>query len=131
MAHIWQSFAPVDFDVLRRYQAELLVNATGYATAKKYELHEAQLKNRLKEWNMLDKFDVLDFQWVGRPQPNPTCQLASTTYLRIFAQAVEKDVIGKMMAAWATNVMQHFSGLYEPSNAIRAHAHIWQVCTAR
>ncbi|SMR43947.1 unnamed protein product [Zymoseptoria tritici ST99CH_3D1] len=94
------------------YQAELLVNATGYATAKKYELHEAQLKNRLKEWNMLDKFDVLDFQWVGRPQPNPTCQLASTTYLRIFAQAVEKDVIGKMMAAWATNVMQHFSGMH-------------------
>jgi hypothetical protein len=86
------------------------VNATGYATAKKFELQEAQLKTKLKEWKMLDKFDILDFQWVGRPQANPTCQLASTSYLRVFAQAVEKDVVGKLLPAWATNTMQHFSG---------------------
>jgi hypothetical protein len=96
---------------LRRFQAELLINATGTATARKFELQEAQLTAKLKEWALLDKFDVLDFQWVGRPQSNPTCQLASTTYLRIFAQAVEKEVIGKLLAAWAFNSMQHFSGL--------------------
>lgn len=45
------------------YQCELLVNATGYATAKKFALQEAQLRHKLKEWGVLHKFDILDFQW--------------------------------------------------------------------
>jgi len=49
---------------------------------------------------------------VGRPEANPSCQLASTTYLRIFAQAKDKAICGKLLAAWATNVMQHFSGFH-------------------
>lgn len=88
------------------YQCELLVNATGYATAKKFELQEAQLRSKLKELGVLDKFDILDFQHVGRPEPNPSSQLASTSYLRIFAQAKDKSVAGRLLFAWATNVMQ-------------------------
>lgn len=93
------------------YQCELLLNATGYATAKKFALQEAQLKHKLKEWGVLDKFDILDFQWVGRPEPNPTSQLASTTYLRIFAQSLDKSACAKILPAWATNAMQHFHGM--------------------
>ena len=100
------------------YQCELLLNATGYATAKKFALQEAQLKSKLKEWDVLDKFDVLDFQWVGRPESNPTCQLASTTYLRVFAQSQHEDVIAKIAPAWGTNAMQHFAGLcYLPTSS--------------
>ena len=93
------------------YQAEILLNATGYATKKKFELQEAQLRSKLKEWGVLDQFDILDFQWTGRPEANPSCQLASTTYLRVFAQAKDQKVIGKLLPAWATNAMQHYSGM--------------------
>ena len=92
------------------YQCELLLNATGYATAKKFALQEAQLRSKFKEWGVLDQFDILDFQWVGRPEQNPSCQLASTTYLRIFAQARDRNVLAKLLPAWVTNAMQHFSG---------------------
>ncbi|KAF2169346.1 hypothetical protein M409DRAFT_65040 [Zasmidium cellare ATCC 36951] len=94
------------------WQCELLLNASGYATAKKFALQEAQLKTKLKDWGVLDKFDILDFQWVGRPESNPSCQLASTTYLRVFAQAQDKDVVAKVLPAWATNSMQHFAGFH-------------------
>ncbi|KAK0250279.1 hypothetical protein LTS09_014560 [Friedmanniomyces endolithicus] len=94
------------------WQCELLVNATGYATKKKYDLQEAQLRRMLKLWGVLDKLDVLDFQYIGRPESNPSCQLASTTYLRIFAQATDKDVVAKVLPAWAYNTMQHFAGFH-------------------
>lgn len=94
------------------WQCELLLNATGYATTKKFALQEVQIKSKLKEWGLLDKFDILDFQWIGRPEQNPSCQFASTTYLRVFAQAQDKDVVGKLMPAFATNTMQHFAGFH-------------------
>ncbi|KXT01933.1 hypothetical protein AC578_2545 [Pseudocercospora eumusae] len=94
------------------YQCELLLNASGYATAKKFALLEAQITAKLKEWGVLHKFDILDFQWVGRPEENPSCQLASTTYLRVFAQAQDRDVVAKVLPAYATNAMQHFAGFH-------------------
>ncbi|KAK3651503.1 hypothetical protein LTR56_005645 [Elasticomyces elasticus] len=94
------------------WQCELLINASGYATKKKYELQEAQLRRMLKLLGVIDKFDILDFQYIGRPEANPSCQLASTTYLRIFAQATEEDVIAKVLPAWAYNTMQHYAGMH-------------------
>lgn len=94
------------------FQSELLLNATGYATAKKFALQEAQLRHKLKEWRVLDKFDILDFQWVGRPKPNPAGQLASTTYLRVFTQSKDRDACATLLPAWGTNVMQHYSGTF-------------------
>lgn len=94
------------------YQCELWLNATGYATAKKYALQEAQLRAKLKEWGVLDKFDILDFQYVGRPEPNPSSQLASTTCLRVFAQSRDKAAVARLFPAWATNAMQHYSGFH-------------------
>ncbi|KAJ4417709.1 hypothetical protein N0V82_005983 [Gnomoniopsis sp. IMI 355080] len=44
------------------YQAELLFNANGYATSKKWDLQEAQLRAKLEEWGELKNLDVLEFQ---------------------------------------------------------------------
>lgn len=40
----------------------MVLNATGYNTARKWELLTAQVKSKLKMWNVLDKFDLLEFQ---------------------------------------------------------------------
>lgn len=98
------------------YQAELLFNATGYATSKKWDLHETQLRRKLEEWGELDNLDVLDFQRVGVPATNPKFQLESTTYLRIFVQAKNPKSIEVVSKAWSFNSMAHFAG--------RSHSHM-------
>lgn len=92
------------------YQAEVTINATGYATEKKYDLFEAQIKSRLKEWGALDKFQILEFQRCGVPQTNPRTQLSATTYLRVFMQANEPEAIYQFLKAHTYNAMQHFAG---------------------
>lgn len=93
------------------YQCELLINANGYATDWKYNFQEAQLRYKLAEWNLADKFDVLDFQRVGKPMEGPENQLASTTYMRIFAQAKSAETLDRLLQAWLFNGMAHFSGM--------------------
>lgn len=44
------------------YQCEMTFNATGYNTARKFDMIKLQIRTKLKEWGALDKFDVLDFQ---------------------------------------------------------------------
>lgn len=44
------------------FESQILANATGYATEKKYELWEKQMRYGLKQYGVLDQFDVLDFQ---------------------------------------------------------------------
>lgn len=95
------------------YQAELLFNATGYATSKKWDLQEAQLRSKLEEWGELQNLDVLDFQRVGVPATNPRSQLESTTYLRIFAQAKDPKTIEMVGKAWSFNSMAHFAGWFQ------------------
>lgn len=90
------------------YQCELLLNACGYATSKKWDLQEAQMRKKLKDWNV--QLEVLDFQRVGTAMQNPDSQLASTTYLRIFAQDRDAATLGKVMQAWMDNSMAHFAG---------------------
>ncbi|KAF9892613.1 hypothetical protein FE257_001015 [Aspergillus nanangensis] len=94
------------------YQCEGTFNATGYATAKKWDLQEAQMRSKLQEWGLLDQFDVLDFQRVGVGAENPDCQLASTSYLRMFAQAEDASTLRKLGAAWMFNGMAHFAGMH-------------------
>ena len=45
------------------YQAQLLVNATGYGTREKYELQERQVRYNLKQFGLQDALDILEFQW--------------------------------------------------------------------
>lgn len=99
------------------FQCEVTINATGYATAKKYELQEAQVRSKLQEWGLLEQFDTLDFQRIGVPAENPRCQLESTTSLRIFAQAKDAATLGKLAQAWTYNGMAHFAGKIQLSNS--------------
>lgn len=94
------------------YQCEMLLNATGYMTSHKWDIQEAQMRQKLDEWGVTDQLDVLDFQRVGVPMENPTSQLASTTYLRIFAQAKDPRILGRVPAAWSFYAMAHFAGMH-------------------
>lgn len=92
------------------YQLEILVNATGYATDHKWDVQEAQIRSKLSEWGTLDQLDVLEFQRVGVPEENPESQLASTTYMRIFAQASQQHVVSTVPGAWTFCFIAHFPG---------------------
>nr|UWK20121.1 duf1446 domain containing protein [Trichoderma polysporum] len=94
------------------YQCEHLINASGYATDHKWDTQELQLKDTLQEWGILDKFDVLDFQRVGTPMKDPDSQLASTTYMRIFAQSKDISVLSRVHKAWFHQFMSHFPGMH-------------------
>lgn len=86
------------------------MNAVGYATTKKYDLLEAQVRYKLTEWKVLDKFSKLEFQRVGIPNPDPKSQLAVTTYVRMFMQAEDAETIHSFLKAIMFNGMQHFAG---------------------
>lgn len=98
------------------YQSEIVVNATGYGTAEKFDLYERMLKFGLKRLGILDKFDVLEFQRVGLPESNPKSQLRSTTYLRIFAEASDANVNLGLASLLGEFAMQHYSGFHSTSD---------------
>jgi hypothetical protein len=102
------------------FQSEILINASGYATPHKWDVQEAQIKEKLRSWRALEELDVLDFQRVGVPMEDPDCQLASTTYMRIFAQGRREESVRKVAAAWNHTFMSHFPGEYHPSNRAEA-----------
>lgn len=92
------------------FQSEILLNASGYATDHKWDIQEEQVRERLRKQNQLDQLDVLEFQRVGVPMENPDCQLASTTYMRIFSQAKKVEWVMNVAAAWTYMFMAHFPG---------------------
>ncbi|KAH4043935.1 hypothetical protein HBH98_117170 [Parastagonospora nodorum] len=94
------------------YQCEMFLNATGHATSWKWDYQEMQLRGKLEEWGVLDAFQELDFQRCGVPKENPDSQLASTTFLRIFAQAETSAPLEKFFHAFIYNGMQHFAGMH-------------------
>ncbi|PFH62931.1 hypothetical protein XA68_10984 [Ophiocordyceps unilateralis] len=93
------------------YRLEILLNATGYATDHKWDTEEAQIRNKLHEWGTLEKIDILEFQRVGMPMENPDSQLSSTTYMRIFAQALKPQIVGSVTQALVFTFMAHFAGM--------------------
>jgi hypothetical protein len=94
------------------YEAQILVNAAGYATKEKYQLWELQLRNALEQKGLSDKFQLLDFQILGVPEANPNSQFASTTYCRLFVQADSEAPMFGLLKAWTETGMMHFSGLH-------------------
>ncbi|EEH36004.2 hypothetical protein PAAG_00327 [Paracoccidioides lutzii Pb01] len=94
------------------FESQLLINATGYGTDKKWELFEKQIRFVLAKQGYLDKFDFLEFQVVGTPAVNPSSQLKSTTYCRVFAQAGDMETAMAPRKAMSEVAMQHFSGLH-------------------
>jgi hypothetical protein len=94
------------------FEAQLLINATGYATKEKFQLFEKQLRHDLQQKGLLDKFQLLDFQVLGVPEANPRSQFASTTYCRVFVQADAEATIYGLLKCWSEIAMQHFSGMH-------------------
>ncbi|KAJ4292789.1 hypothetical protein N0V90_009452 [Kalmusia sp. IMI 367209] len=101
---------------LAGYQSEIVINATGYSTAEKFEFYERMVRSGLRRLNILDKFDVLEFQRIGVPEPNPKSQLSSTTYLRIFAESGDANVNLGLASLLGEYAMQHFSGFHSTSD---------------
>ncbi|KAJ4987618.1 duf1446 domain-containing protein [Stagonosporopsis vannaccii] len=98
------------------YQSEFVVNAAGYATAEKFELFERMIRFGLRRHNLQDKFDILEFQRIGLPEPNPKSQLRSTTYLRVFAEASDANVNFGLMHLLSEFAMSHFSGFHSSAD---------------
>ncbi|KIW91221.1 uncharacterized protein Z519_08117 [Cladophialophora bantiana CBS 173.52] len=94
------------------YEAQLLTNATGYATAEKWRLFETQIRHALKQKGLIDQYQLLDFQILGTPEANPRSQFSSTTYCRLFVQADAEAAIYGLVKAWSEIAMQHFSGFH-------------------
>ncbi|PHH83013.1 hypothetical protein CDD82_3925 [Ophiocordyceps australis] len=94
------------------YELEILINACGYATDHKWDIQEAQMRNKLQEWGKLEQLDVLDFQRVGTARENPDSQLSSTTYMRIFVQARDQASAIAVPLAWHAVFMSHFPGMH-------------------
>ncbi|KAK2805956.1 hypothetical protein FQN50_005971 [Emmonsiellopsis sp. PD_5] len=94
------------------FESQLLVNATGYGTDKKWALFEKQMRHGLAKAGVVDKFDFLEFQVLGTPAVNPSSQFKSTTYCRVFAQAGSAEVLMMIPRTLSEYTMQHFSGFH-------------------
>ncbi|TVY17127.1 hypothetical protein LARI1_G006006 [Lachnellula arida] len=92
------------------FEAQILVNAAGYATAKKFALFEKQIRTVLSKASLLESFTELEFQVIGVPQPNPASQLQSTTYCRIYMQSMSREPIIALSKIFDDEIMQHYSG---------------------
>jgi hypothetical protein len=94
------------------WQCEYTLNATGYATAEKFRLHEMQIKLRLHEVGELQNFQVLEFQVYGNPAMNPRTQLQSTAAIRVFGQAKERGTVEALGTAMLDSMLQHYAGMH-------------------
>ncbi|KJK67400.1 Protein of unknown function DUF1446 [Aspergillus parasiticus SU-1] len=97
------------------YEAELLLNATGYATTQKWDLLEKQIRHFLPE-DAVNDLETLEFQRVGVPDPNPSSQLKSTTYIRIFIAARTAQAVSTVAKALGHISLKHFSGFHASSD---------------
>ncbi|KAI9933925.1 hypothetical protein MW887_004997 [Aspergillus wentii] len=93
------------------YEGQLLLNATGYGTAQKWDLIEKQIRHFLPE-KVLDNLETLEFQRIGVPASNPIYQASSTTYLRIFMTAPSPQDILAVSMALKNISLKHFSGFH-------------------
>ncbi|KAL5003476.1 hypothetical protein BDV10DRAFT_180601 [Aspergillus recurvatus] len=93
------------------YEAEILLNATGYATSKKWDLLEKQIRHFLPD-SVRKELETLEFQRIGTPSPNPISQASSTTYLRIFIASHSSHAVGAVGLALRNISLKHFSGFH-------------------
>ncbi|KAJ5681411.1 DUF1446 domain-containing protein [Penicillium maclennaniae] len=99
------------------YEAQLLLNATGYGTSTKWDLLERQLRHFIPAETM-DDLETLEFQRVGVPAQNPSSQLESTTYLRVFITSRNEGAVAAVAKAMGNISLKHFSEINETINFI-------------
>ncbi|KAL3264315.1 hypothetical protein ABHI18_000922 [Aspergillus niger] len=93
------------------YEAQLLLNATGYATDKKWDLFERQMRHFLPE-EVKQSLETLEFQRIGTPAANPAFQAESTTYLRVFVASRSEGTVLAVARALKDISLKHFSGFH-------------------
>ncbi|OQE21338.1 hypothetical protein PENSTE_c012G02101 [Penicillium steckii] len=93
------------------YEAQLLLNATGYATSKKWDLLEMQLRHFIPE-EAMDDLETLEFQRIGVPAENPRSQRDSTTYLRVYMTSRNQNSLVAVAKAMGNISLKHFSGFH-------------------
>ncbi|KAB8236452.1 acyclic terpene utilization AtuA family protein [Aspergillus alliaceus] len=93
------------------YEAEILLNATGYATAQKWDLLEKQIRHFLPA-SVANDLDTLELQRVGAPEPNPSSQLKSTNYMRIFVASRSAPAVAAVSKTIGNIAHKHFSGFH-------------------
>ncbi|KAE8396175.1 hypothetical protein BDV23DRAFT_168429 [Aspergillus alliaceus] len=93
------------------YEAEILLNATGYATAQKWDLLEKQIRHFLPA-SVANDLDTLELQRVGAPEPNPSSQLKSTIYMRIFVASRSAPAVAAVSKTMENIAHKHFSGFH-------------------
>ncbi|KAL4968575.1 acyclic terpene utilization AtuA family protein [Aspergillus stella-maris] len=93
------------------YEAEILLNATGYGTTKKWDLIEKQIRHFIPE-SALKELETLEFQRIGTPSANPSSQVSSTTYLRIFIASRSPQAVGAVALSLKSISLKHFSGFH-------------------
>ncbi|OQD82605.1 hypothetical protein PENANT_c020G08387 [Penicillium antarcticum] len=93
------------------YEAQVLLNATGYSTDAKWSLVERQIRHFIDQ-NALNSIDTLEFQRIGVPASDPVSQRSSTTYLRIFVAAASAEAVLAVLGALKNISLKHFSGFH-------------------
>ncbi|OJJ75559.1 hypothetical protein ASPBRDRAFT_51300 [Aspergillus brasiliensis CBS 101740] len=93
------------------YEAQLLLNATGYATEKKWDLFERQMRHFLPD-EVKQSLETLEFQRIGTPAANPAFQAESTTYLRVFVTSRSQSAVLGVAKALKDISLKHFSGFH-------------------
>ncbi|KAL2850618.1 hypothetical protein BJY01DRAFT_209965 [Aspergillus pseudoustus] len=93
------------------YEAEILLNATGYGTSHKWDLVERQIRHFLPE-TALRQLETLEFQRIGTPAANPKNQASSTTYLRIFIASQNPQAVAEVGLTLRSIALKHFSGFH-------------------
>ncbi|KAJ6024472.1 hypothetical protein N7540_005269 [Penicillium herquei] len=93
------------------FEAEVLLNATGYSTSQKWDLIEKQVRHYLAQ-SVVNEVETLEFQRVGVPAINPVCQLESTTYMRVFIAAKKQEIVAAVASVFKEISLKHFSGYH-------------------
>ncbi|KAJ0422751.1 hypothetical protein BJY00DRAFT_322325 [Aspergillus carlsbadensis] len=93
------------------YEAEILLNATGYGTTQKWDLVEKQIRHFLPD-SALEQLETLEFQRIGTPAQDPRTQTSSTTYLRIFIASQNPQAVAAVGLTLRSIALKHFSGFH-------------------
>lgn len=88
------------------YEAQNLANFAGYASKRKYKLYETQIRRRLEQNGLTDKFDILEFQMIGNSGVDPQSMFETTSYSRIFAQAKTPEPLSALKLLLADDTQQ-------------------------
>ncbi|KAK1954660.1 DUF1446-domain-containing protein [Colletotrichum sublineola] len=93
------------------YELQALFNATGHSYERKAALFEKKIRALVGN-DVLEDFDVLEFQRIGVPAANPMNQNSNTVYIRIFAQSTKADALNAISRAVRDVSLRHYSGFH-------------------